>query len=164
MNTGRYYRAPQRGFTIVELLVTVMLVSILASVAFPLMALVNQRHKEAELRRSLMEIRRGLDSYKKAVDEGHVFSAAGQSGYPPTLETLRDGVVDVKSASGGRIYFLRKIPRDPFFPDPSVSSSDTWGKRSYASSADEPKSGADVFDVFSLSEGTGLNGIPYREW
>lgn len=154
----------QRGFTIVEMLVTVMLVAILASVAFPLMGLVNQRQKEAELRRSLMEIRRGLDSYKKAVDDGRVFTAAGQSGYPPTLESLQDGVADIKSASGGKIYFLRKIPRDPFFPDPSVSASDTWGKRSYASSADEPKSGADVFDVFSRSDGTGLNGIRYREW
>ncbi|NUT60849.1 type II secretion system protein [Herbaspirillum sp. C9C3] len=156
--------AAQRGFTIVELLVTVMLVSILASVAFPLMGLVNQRNKEAELRRSLMEIRRGLDLYKKAVEDGHVFAAAGQSGYPPTLESLQEGVADIKSASGGKMYFLRKIPRDPFFPDPSVPASDSWGKRSYASSPDDPKSGADVFDIFSRSEGTGLNGIRYREW
>lgn len=164
MKIGRQTSPRQRGFTIIELLVTVMLVSILASVAFPMMALVNQRHKEAELRRSLMEIRRGLDSYKAAVEEGHVFSPFGQSGYPPTLETLRDGVIDLKSPNGARIYFLRKIPRDPFFPDPSVSPSDTWGKRSYVSSPDDPKSGEDIFDVFSLSEDTGLNGIRYREW
>lgn len=156
--------AQQRGFTIVELLVTVVMVSILASVAFPMAELAVQRNKEQELRRVLREIREALDAYKQAGEEGRVQRKANESGYPSKLEILAEGVVDIKSPTGARIYFLRRIPRDPFFPDANIPAAKTWGKRSYASSAEEPKEGNDVYDVFSISVRSGLNGIPYREW
>ncbi|MBI3523797.1 MAG: type II secretion system protein [Betaproteobacteria bacterium] len=153
-----------RGFTLIELLVTVVIVSILASAAVPLMDLAAQRSKELELRRVLREIRRGLDAYKQAVNEGRVMRKMGESGYPHALADLEAGVLDAKDPSGKRIYFLRRLPRDPLYPDPSAPAEKTWGKRSYASPPDNPREGEDVFDVYSLSEGIGLNGIPYRQW
>ncbi|MES2356527.1 MAG: type II secretion system protein [Pseudomonadota bacterium] len=154
----------QRGFTIVELLVTLVIVSILASAALPMAELAVQRNKEQELRRGLREIREALDSYKQAGDEGKIMRKAGESGYPPTLEILAIGVTDAKSPTGAKIYFLRRIPRDPFFTDASASAAKTWVKRSYASSAEDPKEGNDVYDIYSASTSTGLNGIVYREW
>jgi general secretion pathway protein G len=89
----------------------------------------------------------------------------GRTGYPESLQVLVDGVSDIKNpVAQKKIYFLRRIPRDPFATDSSQSNEATWGKRSYESSADDPQEGLDVFDVYSLDEGTGLNGIPYREW
>lgn len=152
------------GFTIIELLVTVVIISVLASAALPMTELVVQRNKEQELRHALREIRDALDAYKQAGDEGRILRKAGESGYPRTLEVLVEGVVDAKDIKGTKIRFIRRIPRDPFSSDQTAPASQTWGKRSYASSADDPKSGDDVYDVYSLSAGTGLNGSPYREW
>lgn len=157
-------KRPQRGFTIVELLVTVVIVSVLASVALPMAELAVQRNKEQELRRALREVREALDAYKQAGDEGRILRKADESGYPPSLEILVEGVVDAKSPKGAKIYFLRRIPRDPFFPDMNLPAVKTWGKRSYTSSAEEPKEGSDIYDVYSAASGVGLNGIPYREW
>ena len=154
----------QQGFTIVELLVTVVIVSILASAALPMTELAIHRHKEQELRRVLREIREALDAYKQAGDEGRIVRQVLESGYPQTLEALVEGVPDAKSPSGAKIYFLRRIPRDPFFADASVPAAKTWGKRSYSSSAEDPKEHGDVYDVYSMSTGVGMNGIPYREW
>ena len=153
-----------RGFTIVEVLVTLVIVSILASVALPMAELSVRRGKEQELRRVLREIREALDAYKQAGDEGKFLRKAGESGYPRTLEILADGAVDLKNPTGAKIYFLRRIPRDPFHPDADVAPAKTWGKRSYASGADDPKEGEDVYDVYSTASGIGLNGILYREW
>lgn len=152
------------GFTLIELVVTVAIVGILAAGAFPLAELTAQRMREAELRQSLRQIRGALDAYKAAYDAGRIEQSAGASGYPPDLATLVAGVPDAADPAGARIYFLRRIPRDPFHPDPSVAADRTWGKRSYASPPDAPREGADVFDVYSLSNRIGLNGIPYREW
>lgn len=153
-----------RGFTIVEMLVTVVLVSILASAAFPMAELVVKRNKEQELRLALREIREALDAYKQATEDGRVARKATESGYPLTLESLVEGVPDAKNPVGSKIYFLRRISRDPFIDDRSVSAANTWGKRSYASGADDPKNGDDVYDVYSVSAAVGLNGISYREW
>lgn len=157
--------AAQRGFTIVEMLVTVVLVSILASAAFPMAELAYQRDKEQELRRSLREIRVALDAYKQATEEGRIMRKADQSGYPPNLQVLQDGVPNAKDPDGAPLYFLRRVPRDPLAPkDDGQPAAATWATRSYASSSMEPKEGDDVFDVYSRSAGTGINGIAYREW
>ena len=154
----------KRGFTLIELLVTLAILALLGTLVVPVAQVTAQRRDEVELRRSLREIRAGIDAYKKASDEGRVAKAAGSSGYPPRLEMLVDGVRDLRSPKQAQIYFMRRLPRDPFHPDPEASSAETWGKRSYASEPDEPKEGDDVYDVVSMSEKTGLNGIPYNKW
>jgi general secretion pathway protein G len=153
-----------RGFTLIELVITVAIIAVLASVALPLNELTAQRAKEQDLRRALREIRAALDAYKQASDEGRILKRVGESGYPRRLEDLAEGVEDQKNPKKDRIYFLRRIPRDPLATDADASAADTWGKRSYASPPDDPKEGDDVFDVYTLAAGTGLNGRPYREW
>lgn len=153
-----------RGFTLVELLISVVIVGLLASVAVPVTELVIKRGKEKELREALREIRTAIDAYKQAVDDGRIKTDVLKSGYPPNLQVLVDGVPDVRSAASGRqIYFLRRIVPDPFAAN-SADPAATWGKRSYASPADAPAEGEDVFDVYSQSTQTGLNGIRYQEW
>jgi general secretion pathway protein G len=152
------------GFTLIEMVITVAIVAVLASIALPLNELVAQRAKEQDLRRALREIREAIDAYKQASDEGRIPKRAGESGYPKRLEDLVAGVEDQKSAKKEKMYFLRRVPRDPFAADAQLASVDTWAKRSYASPPDEPQEGEDVFDVFSRSEAIGINGRPYREW
>lgn len=158
-------RPPTSGFTLVELVVTVAIVALLSTLAFPLAEVVVKRNKEQELRLALREIRSALDAYKQAVDEGRVEHSVEKSAYPESLNVLVDGVPDLSSPDRKKmIYFLRRIPRDPMFIDASRAADETWGKRSYESSYDAPEEGADVYDVYSLAQGTGLNGIPYRDW
>ncbi len=154
---------PGGGFTLIELVVTVAIVAVLASVALPVAQLVVKRNKESELRMALRQIRTAIDAYKQAADEGRVTKAADESGYPKSLDALVDGMDDAKSGGKNKIYFLRRLPRDPMAPA-DVPAADTWGKRSYQSPPDDPQEGKDVYDVYSLSDGVGLNGIPYRKW
>lgn len=161
---GSTKRMASKGFTLIELMVTVAIVAVLASVALPFTELSLQRGKEQDLRRALREIRTAIDAYKQAVDEGRITKMADQSGYPPSLKVLVEGVTDAKDAESRKIYFLRKVPRDPLADDASSAAEDDWGKRSYESPPDDPKEGKDVFDVYSKNEGVGLNGVPYREW
>lgn len=156
--------SPSKGFTLIELVITVAIVAILATVALPLTSVTVQRSKEQELRTSLRQIREAIDAYKQAVDDKRIIKAADESGYPKTLELLVEGVVDAKSPNKEKIYFLRRIPRDPLSKNSAATASETWGKRSYKSSPDDPQEGEDVYDVYSLASGTGLNGIAYREW
>ena len=152
------------GFTLIELVITVAIVGVLASVALPLNELIVQRAKEADLRRSLREIREALDAYKQASDEGRITKRAGESGYPKRLEDLVTGVEDQKDPKKARIYFLRRLPRDPFATEAELDAAASWAKRSYESPPDEPREGDDVFDVFTRSTLIGLNGRPLREW
>ncbi|HQT31213.1 MAG TPA: type II secretion system protein [Thiobacillus sp.] len=150
------------GFSLVELMVTLAILGLLASVAVPFAQLVQQRHKETELRDALQKIRSAIDTYKL---DKRVEKPADSSGYPPNLDSLWKGVVNKEEADATKkIYYLRRLPRDPFYPDSAAPAAETWGIRSYASPADAPIAGADVFDVYSLSPATGLNGVPYREW
>jgi len=154
-----------RGFTIIELVVTVAIISLLASAAVPSAQLVYQRERESELRASLRTIRAAIDAYKFASDTGRIKKKIDQTGYPPDLQSLVDGVDDASSAKEGtKIYFLRRLPRDPFWPDATMPAADTWASRCYASPPEDPQPGDDVYDVRSRSTRIGLNGVPYHDW
>ena len=146
-----------RGFTLVELLIVVAIMALLASIAAPLAELSYQRGKEQELRTALREIREAIDTYKRAADDGKIEKSADSSGYPPSLKTLVEGVPDKSTPEKSTLYFLRRIPRDPI-------SGEDWGLRAYASPANDPQPGKDVYDVYSKSEEIGLNKVPYKEW
>lgn len=151
------------GFTLVEMVVVVAIVGVLASAAVPLVQFSQHRLKERELRHALREIRTAIDAYHKAVGEGRIARKADATGYPPTLDVLADGVADAKLPDAKKIYFLRRIPQDPFALA-GTPKGEMWGLRSYASPPGEPKAGDDVFDVYSLATGTGSNGAAYRVW
>lgn len=155
--------ARHRGFTLIEMLVVVAIVSILATIGLPLTEIAQRRNQEESLRLSLREIRSALDAYKKAMDQGRILRSVGETGYPANLEVLVNGVVDAQSPRGERIYFLRTLPRDPFAP-PETPAAETWALRSYDSPPDDPQPGRDVFDVHSKSTALGLNGVAYRLW
>ena len=151
-----------RGYTFVELLVVVTLLLILASAVLPLAQVTSQRTREAELRRNLREIRTAIDKFKDAVDTGQIPTTElrpGSEGYPPDLDTLVEGVAAANDASGRKLKYLRRIPTDPMI------NSTEWGLRSYQDKPDSTSWGGDnVFDVYSKSDGTGLDGTKYRDW
>ena len=147
-----------RGFTVTELLVVCAVLSILAGVTIPSVKYTRKRMKEIELHTQLREMRSAIDEFKRYSDAGFLAIEFGTDGYPKDLEVLVEGV-DVVGQIDKKARFLRRIGVDPMTGD------DEWGLRSYQ---DEPDSGSwggeNVFDVYSLSEGTGLNGIPYSQW
>jgi general secretion pathway protein G len=150
---------------LIEMVITVAIVALLATAVLPSAHLMFQRERESELREALRTLRTAIDDYKRASDSGRVKKQADKSGYPPDLQTLVDGVEDASSPKEGvKIYFLRRVPRDPFWPDPTAPASDTWGLRSYESPPDDPQPGDNVYDVYSRSSKSGLNGVPYRDW
>lgn len=167
-------RKAQRGFTFIELMITLSILATLAMVAAPMAQVALQREKEHQLRAALIEIREAIDAYKRAADNGRIKLSMGDSGYPRKLEDLVAGVPDQRSPRKQNMYFLRRIPRDPFAPADgnasgfasSATSNATggWALRSYASPPDNPTEGEDVFDVSSRSAVMGLNGIPLKQW
>ncbi|CAN5817925.1 hypothetical protein BH11PSE8_BH11PSE8_39930 [soil metagenome] len=161
---------PTRGFTFVELLITLALIGLLSMLALPLYEVTATRAKESELRQALQTIRAGIDAYKAAVDAGNLPRQAGESGYPASLEQLTQplelaGKRDASDTiAARRMVILRRLPRDPFAADAAASPESTWNTRAYASRADDPQPGADVFDVASRSPRIGLDGTAYASW
>jgi general secretion pathway protein G len=151
-----------RGFTFIELLVVGTILIVLASAAMPLARVTMQRQKEAELRRSLREIRTAIDKYKDAVDTGLIGSTdvrAGSEGYPPDLETLVEGVTPANDASGRKLKFLRRVPIDP------MTNSTEWGLRAYQDRPDSTSwGGQNVYDVYTKADGVALDGTKYKDW
>jgi len=151
------------GFTLLEMMVVLTVMSLLALATVPVAEVVAQRAKERELKAALVEIRAAIDAYKQAYDDKRIAHVDAATGYPPSLQALVDGVPGVNASAGQRLFFLRRIPRDPF-AEASTAAARQWGLRSYASSADRPSPGADVYDIYSMQPGAGLDGIAYRQW
>ena len=151
-----------RGFTFIELVIVTAIVMILASVAVPMAQVTAQRQREAELHHALREMRTAIDKFKDAADQGLIPSTEldpGNEGYPKDLDTLVDGVSVANDASGRKLKFLRRVPVDP------MTRKAEWGRRSYQDRPDTSSwGGQNVFDVYSTSEGTALDGTKYRDW
>jgi general secretion pathway protein G len=161
------FATPSCGFSFIELIITLAIVAILASVTMPLASVVAQRNKESELRHNLRQLREAIDAYKKASDEGRVKKENDDTGYPPDLNILVEGTEDLKDIDKKKIKFLRRIPIDPMQSNASASGDEDvlqWGLRSYESTPDRPTAGQDVYDIYSLSTQIGTNGIPYAQW
>ncbi len=153
-----------RGFTLIEMMVTLAIISVLAMLIVPVAQIGVQRAREQELRTALREIRNAVDAYKRASDEGRIARDGNSTGYPPSLQILVDGVEDEKKSKREKIRFLRRLPRDPMCSENPEDPVHTWGLRSYASDATDPREGADVYDVYSRSPQIGLNGVAYKAW
>lgn len=152
------------GFSYIEIIFTVAILALLATSATPYLENTITRKNEKVLREGLREIRGAIDAYKAAYDAGKMTKIIGESGYPKTLEVLEEGITDITTPDKRKIRFIRKIPADPMYDGQPTSAANTWGKRSYASEADDPQEGNDVFDVYSSSTKKGLNGISYNQW
>ena len=151
------------GFTLIEMLVVLAIMGILAMAALPLAQISQRRVREAELRTALRTLRSAIDTYKQAWSSGHIEKKPDDTGYPPDLQILTEGVVDAADPKGRRIYFLRRVPRDPF-ADGHLPADQGWALRSYDSPASAPAPGRDVYDVASTGAGVGLDGVPYSQW
>jgi general secretion pathway protein G len=152
----------QRGFTFIELIVVTAILMILASTIMPLTQVTQQRQREVELRRTLREMRTAIDKFKDAVDQGLIPTTElepGNEGYPPDLETLVEGVSAANDATGRKLKFLRRVPIDP------MTKGTEWGKRAYQDRPDSSSwGGKNVFDVYTTSSGTALDGTKYKDW
>jgi general secretion pathway protein G len=150
------------GYSFVELMIVTAILLILASAVMPLMTVTSQRQRESELRTALRQMRTAIDKFKDAADAGRIPSTeveAGSEGYPPDLETLVEGVPLLNDQSGTKLKFLRKIPTDP------MTNSTDWGLRAYQDKPDSTSWGrGNVFDVYSKSGGTALDGTKYKDW
>ncbi len=152
-------RARQRGFTLTELVVVMVLLTTLTAVAFPVAKFTVKRQKEMDLRYQLRMMRNAIDEYKRFTDAGLLPLDLGTDGYPAELELLTEEHNLVGQGPSTIKRFMRRVPIDP------MTGEAEWGLRSYQDDPDTDSwGGENVYDVYSLSEGTGLNGIPYSEW
>lgn len=143
------------GFTLIELIVATSILVILTGMAIPLARVTIKREKERELRHALWQMRDAVDRYKDAADRGAFQIKVGSEGYPPDLQTLVDGV----DVGGKKLKFLRRIPIDP------MTDSTDWGMRAMQDDPDSDSwNGENVFDVYTKSQGTGLDGTKYKDW
>lgn len=156
------------GFTLIEMVVVLAIVSILALSALPLQQMTQRRVQEQALREGLRQIRTALDEHRRQVEAKRIAPGPDGSPWPATLAVLVQGVVLLDDQgqpqdSGPRRYLLRKLPRDPF-ADPALSAADSWGQRASTSPPETPSAGADVFDVYSRAEGRSLDGTRLADW
>ncbi|WP_242641456.1 MULTISPECIES: type II secretion system protein [Candidatus Ichthyocystis] len=149
------------GFTIVEAIITALILGIVAGMVLDQKQVVVKRNREQELRRALIQIRSAIDKYREAVSQKIIIQDESIPPYPPSLSILVRGV---KTVNEKTIYFLRRLPRDPFNNEPMEKDEETWNIRSSTSPPGEFSKGKDVYDVSSKSEEIGLNGIPYKDW
>lgn len=151
-----------RGYTFIELIIVTTIILILASAVQPLARVAIQRQKESELRRVLREMRTAIDKFKDAADAQLIPSTElkpGSEGYPSDLEMLVEGVSVLNDQSGRKLKYLRRIPIDP------MTGTDEWGMRSYQDKPDSTRwGGQNVYDVYSMSGGTALDGTKYKDW
>jgi general secretion pathway protein G len=151
-----------RGYTFVELIIVTTIILILASAVQPLVRVTIQRQKESELRRALRDMRDAIDKFKESADAQMIPATElkpNSEGYPPDLESLVEGVSVANDATGRKLKFLRRVPIDP------MTGTDEWGMRSYQDKPDTTRwGGQNVFDVFTTSQGTALDGTKYRDW
>jgi general secretion pathway protein G len=161
-DAGRPTIRSSRGYTFIEILVVATIIMILASAIMPLAKVTATRTREAELRRSLREMRTAIDKFKDAADLGQIGSLdikVGSENYPPDLQTLVDGVSAANDATGRKLKYLRRIPVDP------MTHGTEWGLRSYQDKPDATKwGGQNVFDVYTTFDGTALDGTKYKDW
>jgi general secretion pathway protein G len=152
----------QRGYSFIELLVVTAILFVLASAVIPLVQVTSQRQREAELRQALRQMRTAIDKFKDAADQGVIPTTeleVGSQGYPPDLQILVDGVSRANDQTGIPLKFLRRIPIDP------MTDGTDWGRRSYQDRPDAASwGGQSVFDVYTKSDGTALDGTKYRDW
>ena len=157
-----WLRRSSRGFTFIELVVATAVIMVLASAALPLARVSMRRQRENELRHSLREMRAAIDRFKDLADNGQIASTdlrIGNENYPVSLQQLVDGVTRNGDATGNKLRFLRRIPIDP------ITSSTEWGMRAYQDRPDATSwGGQNVYDVYSKSEGTALDGTKYKDW
>lgn len=154
----------QRGFTLIEMMISLALLATLASAAIPIYQRQEQQRNEEELRVALRDIRSAIDLYGQLVEEGIIEKDADMSNWPASLDLLVDGVVNKKSPNKEKIYLLRRIPRDPFCDCDGRKNTETWRVRASTQAPGETTGGKDVWDVSSTSSQPGLNGIPYAQW
>jgi general secretion pathway protein G len=151
-------RRSQAGFTLAELVTVAAVLAVLALVTLPVAKFTAKRSKEADLRQALRQMRSAIDEYKRYSDAGLIPVDLGTEGYPKKLDVLVEGV-EIVGQVDKKLKLLRRIPIDP------MTGKDEWGLRSYQDAPDTTSwGGENAYDVYSLSRGVGLNGVPYRKW
>ena len=158
----RWFRKSSSGFTFVEIIVVTAIMMILASAALPIARVSMKRQREAELKRSLREVRTAIDTFKEWADRGAIAAtelSLGNENYPSSLDILVDGVTLANDASGRKKKFLRRVPIDPF------TGSTDWGKRAYQDAPDTKVwGGGNIYDIYTKFDAKALDGSKYRDW